>query len=384
MSILSSLKSTFYIFFNDDMWSISLGVPVITTYHYHHIIAITTIIPPPKNWSKIPFSTNTSHKYTTTNSQKQYTTMLHQLTKAIPHKTISHLILSDIHLEFNPTIKCLKSLIDNFPSLSTTTMNSPLLDQTKTHNKIFILAGDIGNPYQDNYWSFLQDASNRFAHVLITTGNHEYYTNHKYPKTIEYTNKYIRARLDKMAHNNINNIKFLNRNSIQLNGINYIGTTLWTNIPMFYQSNIQKRMNDYRQIYYDETKLLTPHISTQIHIKDVKFIKQSIQQNTPNIIITHHLPIPELSHPMYSKFGILRHAFYTDLINTMSFSNINLWICGHTHTPMSYKNEETNTLFVTNPLGYLQSHKNNHSILEIVIWFFVWFIIWLFGHLFQY
>lgn len=299
-------------------------------------------------------------------------------TAKLPRTPISHQILSDIHLEFNSDVGCLKSLIDKYPTLSKTSQGTDPLDLELTRSKIFVLAGDIGSPQHDNYWSFLQDLSTRYAKVLLITGNHEYYNlkniYQEPPLTMTDTDKLIRLRLNSTTRDTpTSSIHFLNRRCIQLRGINYIGATLWTYIPPLFRNEIHESMNDYRRIYYNKNnneqslQLLDPQISTQIHTEDVEFIKRSIRPDMQNVVITHHLPIPELSHSKYAKLGDIRHAFYSDLRPKIDFTNINLWICGHTHTPMTFVDTESGskTLFVTNPLGYSKEPKC--SILEVTI-----------------
>ena len=94
---------------------------------------------------------------------------------------------SDLHLEF---IK--PSQINNFIK------KIPCSD-----NEICILAGDIGNPYQENYDIFMNHISKNFKKSFYITGNHEYYNK---TKTIKDTNIFLTEYFTKF-----DNISFLER-----------------------------------------------------------------------------------------------------------------------------------------------------------------------------
>jgi len=79
---------------------------------------------------------------------------------------------SDLHLEFIPREK-ISTFIEKI---------APGFDD------ICILAGDIGNPYQENYNIFMNFISENFKKTFVIAGNHEYYSK---TKTMEETNAYL-------------------------------------------------------------------------------------------------------------------------------------------------------------------------------------------------
>ena len=58
------------------------------------------------------------------------------------------------------------------------------------------------------------------------------------------------------------------------------------------------------------------------------------------------------------KYKLYDSAFMTEL-NKMFTDKIKMWICGHTHTPMSYTDEVTGIHMITNPLGYEKENINS-------------------------
>ena len=63
--------------------------------------------------------------------------------------------MSDIHLELRNNIPTIKPIDDN---------------------SYLALCGDIGNPFLPQYNKFLGIHSKLFVHILIVSGNHEYYS----------------------------------------------------------------------------------------------------------------------------------------------------------------------------------------------------------------
>ena len=71
------------------------------------------------------------------------------------HKNIR--VVSDVHLEHYNTPPNFRDII------------------TPGINDILCLLGDIGNPYQELYESFITWCKQNFSIVLVIAGNHEYY-----------------------------------------------------------------------------------------------------------------------------------------------------------------------------------------------------------------
>ena len=80
--------------------------------------------------------------------------------------------VSDLHLEFIHPSK-IEHFIQNIRS---------------NMDEICILAGDIGNPYEPNYDTFMQFINGNFKRSFVIPGNHEYYNK---TKTIDETNTFL-------------------------------------------------------------------------------------------------------------------------------------------------------------------------------------------------
>ena len=200
-----------------------------------------------------------------------------------------------------------------------------------------VLAGDIGNPFHESYKLFLHMMSDYFKKVFIITGNHEYYKNDMV-KADHKVSEICNSR---------SNLSFLNNTTELYNGYRFIGTTLWTHI-----SDPQYLITDFSAI-----NDMSVYRYNFLHEKSRLFLEESIDNSKKNdektIVITHHLPLHELTHEKY-KLGFLAkysQCFSADISDILEKQNtIKSWFFGHTHT----KTERTfyNIPFYCNPLGY--------------------------------
>ena len=217
---------------------------------------------------------------------------------------------------------------------------------------VLVLAGDIGNPlhHNDKYTSFLHLMSDKFKKVFIITGNHEYYQN-DIIKTNEKVHEICCSR---------NNLSFLDNTTEFYNGIRFVGTTQWTHI-----CDPQYLINDFSAI-----KDMNVNRYNNLHLKSRLFLKDSIDNSTKNdekvVVITHHLPLHELTHEKY-KYGFMaryNQCFSADFSDIIDKPNtIKSWFFGHTHT----KTERiiSNIPFYCNPLGY-DGENDEHDIIQVV------------------
>ena len=230
--------------------------------------------------------------------------------------------VSDIHLEllFKNSIKTINHLF-------------------KQEGEILVLAGDIGNPYKKDYKDFLQHMNSKFTKIFLIAGNHEYYGN-----DVSETKDKIKS-----ICSDYKNISFLDNNYEDYKNHRFIGTTLWTNInkPAF-------TINDTKMIKnFDIPKY------NQLHLEAKTFLQNSFQDckrdNIKSIVITHHLPFFELTHPNYqnSLYTNYRQWFNANLEELIikNKESIAVWIYGHTHTESIQKHFDIN--FYCNPIGYL-------------------------------
>jgi predicted phosphodiesterase len=207
-------------------------------------------------------------------------------------------LVSDIHLELYVN----------------KTVDLDYLDNLKDKVDILILAGDVGNPYKKEYEDLIIRCSKLFKHVIIVSGNHEYYD--KRYNMYEIDNKIKQITQD------FENVHFLQRNTIIINNIRFIGCTLWS-LP---KPNGQT-LNDMTHIKY-----MSLATYKTLFMTDLKFLETELNNNNNNmrnIVITHHLPSYQLISKQYENHPS-NSFFASDLEYLMQKTD--MWLCGHTHT----------------------------------------------------
>ncbi len=219
---------------------------------------------------------------------------------------------------------------------------------------ILVLAGDIGNglaglEYASRY-------KKDYKHIIYVSGNHEFYGNHLSRLSLE---------LKDVAKEK--NIILLDNNVVNIDGINFIGSTLWTdfrlygdslNLIGFYMNEAQNKINDFSQIRY-ASYWFNPSHSATLSIASQNFIEKFLdeQQEQTNVVITHHGPSKQSIHPKYQGSSI-NACFSNDLDHIVAKAN--LWIHGHTHDSMDY--EIGKCRVVCNPRGYSKYQDKQENV----------------------
>jgi predicted phosphodiesterase len=229
--------------------------------------------------------------------------------------------ISDIHLEL-----LFKNQIKTFDYLF-----KPIAD-------ICILAGDIGNPYDKSYKEFLKKINTQFKKIFIIAGNHEYYNN-----DVSNTKQEI-----SLICSQFENISFLDNSFEDYNGYRFIGSTLWSEIKQ-------------KQFTINDTKIIKNfNVDAYISLHDqcTTFLKKTLEECTSNniksILITHHLPIYELTHSKYrsSFYSNYQQWFHANIDEILKKNNSNICCCVYGHTHSTSIQNHYNINFYCNPLGY--------------------------------
>lgn len=196
-----------------------------------------------------------------------------------------------------------------------------------------ILAGDIGNPLNKKYFTFLEDCSNKFKKVFLVPGNHEYYGNNM---------RQVKITLEDYS-SKLGNIVLLDNNVHKEEGFTFIGSTLWSKIT----KEAFKSMADSVEIRKGST-ILTLDDYNSLHEDCVNFLDKELEKNENCIVITHHLPTTKYKHPKYAD-SYLNPGFMSDTGLIEKHSPL-LWVFGHTHYP--FDDITSRTRIICNPLGY--------------------------------
>ncbi|MCF7918952.1 MAG: metallophosphoesterase [Candidatus Cloacimonetes bacterium] len=251
-------------------------------------------------------------------------------------------IVSDLHLEFPENRVWLRE--NPLPSAA----------------QLLIIAGDmIPYVYQHQTEEFLDTFSRDFQQVFAIFGNHEFYQgeiNTAYPV------------YDQLLRPNL---RLLNNRSFDFEGIRFLFTILWTDIPLAERENVQAMMNDFRLInkrtIFKELQTLQIEDMLNYNLLSLKFLEQELNDAVDKkvIVVTHHVPVYE-SLPGNYLDNALKYAYANDLSSLIAANTqIKAWICGHCHYPD--RRMLGDTLLVRNPLGYVHMKQQNGFTPDFVI-----------------
>jgi len=134
----------------------------------------------------------------------------------------------------------------------------------------------------------------------------------------------------------------LNREKVTLNGVEFIGCTLWTDVPPHAQSVVASSIRDFDKIRVANGQVrLYMDAILQEHKKDLSFLTEalSIDSNAPRVVITHHAPSAQSVDDRYKQCedaSLLNYAYHTNLNNWAQDKILDLWVHGHTHNSFKY------------------------------------------------
>lgn len=248
-------------------------------------------------------------------------------------------LMSDLHLEFRSNSGW-----------------SKILDMKNNPADVLILAGDIGVAERGELYAFLDVACIHYPSVLMVMGNHEHYSGN-----FLYTKNIIDA-----ATQDKPNFHLLECDHIDLDGVRYIGATMWTdynkNNPLT-KLHVSGVMSDYRVIKYGDRKLLVDDIYA-VHVRTRKYLSDMLDQPFDGIkvVITHHAPNEQSVPNQYKDDVQTNYGYYSDCAELLGKSKY--WLHGHMHSFAEY--DANGTKVVVNPLGYRNEITNFKNFVGVV------------------
>jgi predicted phosphodiesterase len=208
---------------------------------------------------------------------------------------------------------------------------------------LIIFAGDISNVVYDAMIFMGQYVAKGYK-VIYVAGNHEYY--HR-----EYHTQL--AKLRELAKEY--GVHFLENDTVVIDGVNFIGATLWTDykalmtIPQARSMEIvEANLNDHRLITYGD-RLFTAQDALNINQESKVFIKDAVDRDMKNVVVTHHSPVMHAVAPRFIG-DALNPGFVNDWEDYVKEVGADLWVFGHTHYDIEVMVGETPV--VCAQLGY--------------------------------
>lgn len=229
------------------------------------------------------------------------------------------LILSDLHLEFASF--------------------TPISDEVD----LVILAGDIWKKDMGIYWA-RENWPN--TQIIYIAGNHEFYNSDR---------NAVLSLLKSAAVET--GVHFLDNDEVVINGVRFLGATLWTDFNLFGTELREKAicagkrgLNDFWMIV-ERGDTFSPSDAMDLCNESVDWLKSklaTVEDIAKTVVITHHLPSMQSVSERY-RSDILSACFASNLDELLGYSK--LWIHGHTHDSFDYT--ANGTRVICNPRGYV-------------------------------
>lgn len=281
-------------------------------------------------------------------------------------------LASDLHLEFGD-----------------------LVLKNEENAEVLILSGDICvvrdlmeegaalAPKSERYHNFFKQVCSEFPNVIYVMGNHEHYDG-----DFATTYSILKERLGYLT-----NLHVLEKETLAVGDVTFIGGTLWTDMNGEDPSTMQvirSMMNDFR-IVKNSNRVLTRKVplykrdeneeyvlddkgrpiedgmkfkeypamfSPEDAVDEFKSMVQYIEHviaNNPEgkyVVVGHHAPSRQSTHPRY-QHEVLMNGGYSSSLDFFieDHPQIKLWTHGHTHESFEYKIGDATV--VCNPRGYI-------------------------------
>lgn len=231
------------------------------------------------------------------------------------------LVLSDLHNEFSP------------------------FEPAPAAADVVVLAGDICLGTRGIAWARQAWPQQE---IVFVPGNHEYYRSE-----IGIENEQMELA------GQIYGVHVLNRRQAVINGVRFLGATLWTDFRLFGEAEVPwaysaalNGLSDFRVIDYGD-KTFMPQDSAAFNSADVAWLEQQLLHEIfagPTVVVTHHLPSMRSVAERYRK-SLLSACFASNFDRLLG--HCSLWVHGHTHDSFDY--EVNGTRVVCNPRGYCKA-----------------------------
>lgn len=229
---------------------------------------------------------------------------------------------------------------------------------------VLILAGDI---VEAAIWKacpdfnqFFDTVSKEFKHVLYVMGNHEHW-GWDFIDTASRLREFLPE-----------NVILLDSESVEIDGITFVGSTLWTDMNKedpISMMEAARCMRDYERIQNSNSPVhywtdidgkrvaktrvgnLTVQDTIEEHKISLEIIKNLVKDKEKVVMITHHAPTHLSIDSDYIHEHHLNGAYVSDLSEfILDNPQIKFWTHGHVHQIFDYNVGVCRVL--TNPRGY--------------------------------
>ena len=264
-------------------------------------------------------------------------------------------LLSDLHLEVHPHF----------------------VPQPTPGADVLVLAGDIGSYQSGSLLDAMGDSDfglGRFAHwpvpVIFVPGNHEYDA-----QDFDAAHARLRATCERLG------LIWLERESVVLHGVRFVGTTLWSDFDALAEhegsSDLVRRLRQRDKAFRAanfylkktggtraEAAFLAPAVREQ-GLLCQQWLRETLATafDGPTVAVTHFAPSLHSADPRYGL--VPGTAGFCNALDDC-LAPVQLWLHGHLHAPLDYTVQGAHPSgtpwqcrVVANPLGYARKGEQS-------------------------
>lgn len=210
------------------------------------------------------------------------------------------------------------------------------IEEIPIDGDVLVVAGDLADGNFDHYEGALRMLCNRFKHVVMVAGNHDFFRS---------TREKVLAFRDEM-NTSIDNLHWLEDSIDVINGQRFLGCTLWFRKQPG-NSQYAPSMPDFHAIYGDEEYGQFREWVYEVNRESIEFLTANLRST--DVVVTHHLPHRRSVDPKFASSQMNRF-FLCEMRELIEERQPKLWVHGHAHTDAKYV--MGNTWVVCNPWGY--------------------------------
>jgi predicted phosphodiesterase len=185
--------------------------------------------------------------------------------------------------------------------------------------------------------------------IVMTCGNHEFYRR-CLPQELA----------EAKAEAPLNGVHLLENDSVIIDGVRFIGATLWTDYELYGEphralamTEAFNSMNDHRRISWSKQpwQRFRPREARMLHRRSRNFIEQELVKpfDGSTCVVTHHAPLAASLDPRFGTMAI-NAAYASDLSELIETKQPDVWVHGHVHRSWDYMTGRTRV--ICNPHGY--------------------------------
>lgn len=219
---------------------------------------------------------------------------------------------------------------------------------------LLVFSGDIAGS-TTALRDYLRSLSGRIP-ILVILGNHEFY-GYEFARGRKQYRHTLSRENDSFIH-------FLDDDEVEIGGVRFLGSTLWSDFKNGTQGEAAQAGYDYNGGLLDfqkikkkgEDPILWQDVMER-HRESLTWLSDRLSEpfSGPTVVVTHHAPSFLSEAPQFTESPI-SGAFSSDLEELIRRTSPTLWIHGHHHSSSDYTIGATRIL--CNPFGYYGLETN--------------------------